>query len=86
VESAAARHESLVPDGYYRAVRLALEVDSAEHHAFGDGPELTEQRRAKYAALGWRVVSISPRRIRQEPKAVLAEIEAAYLADTSDAA
>lgn len=78
--------ESLVPDGYYRAVRLALEVDSAEHHGFGDGPELTEQRRARYAALGWRVMSISPRRIRQEPKAVLAEIEAAYLADTSDAA
>jgi hypothetical protein len=76
----------LIPDGYYREVRLALEVDSVEHHGFGDRPELTEQRRARYAALGWRVISISPRRIRQEPKAVLAEIEAAYLADTSDAA
>ena len=77
---------SLVPDGYYKEVRLALEVDSIEHHGFGDGPERTEQRRARYAALGWRVVSISPRRIRQEPKALLAEIEAAYFADTSDAA
>jgi hypothetical protein len=78
--------DSLIPDGYYREVRLALEVDSVEHHGFGDGPELTEQRRARYAALRWRVMSISPRRIRQEPKALLAEIEAAYLADTSDAA
>jgi hypothetical protein len=78
--------ESLVPDGYYRAVRLALEVDSAEHHGFGDGPELTEQRRARYAGLGWRVLPISPRRIRQEPKEVLAEIEAAYLAEAPTAA
>lgn len=78
--------ESLVPDGYYGEVRLALEVDSAEHHGFGDGPELTEQRRARFASLGWRVVPISPRRIRQDPKAVLAEIEAAYLAETPDAA
>jgi hypothetical protein len=78
--------ESLVPDGYYRAVRLALEVDSAEHHRFGDGPELTEQRRARYASLGWRVLPISPRRIRQEPKAVLAEIEAAFLAEAPPAA
>jgi hypothetical protein len=78
--------ESLVPDGYYRAVRLALEVDSAEHHGFGDGPELTEQRRARYASLGWRVLPISPRRIRQEPKAVLAEIEAAFLAEAPPAA
>lgn len=78
--------ESLVPDGYYRAVRLALEVDSAEHHGFGDGPELTEQRRARYASLGWRVLPISPRRLRQEPRTVLAEIEAAFLAESPTAA
>lgn len=78
--------ESLVPDGYYRAVLLALEVDSAEHHGFGDGPELTEQRRARYASLGWRVLPLSPRRIRQEPRAVLAEIETAYRAEAPTAA
>lgn len=77
---------SLIPDGYYREVRLALEIDSAEHHGFGDRPELTEQRRARYASLGWRVIPISPRRLRHEPKAVLAEIEAAVLAETPNAA
>lgn len=78
--------DSLIPDGYYRAARLALEVDSFEHHGLGDGPEHTEQRRARYASLGWRVLPISPVRIRQEPKALLAEIEAAVLADIPDAA
>ncbi len=77
---------SLIPDGYYKAARLVLEVDSVEHHGFGDGPRLTEQRRARYASLGWRVLPISPLRIRQEPKAVLAEIEAAVLAEAPDAA
>jgi hypothetical protein len=76
----------LIPDGYYRKARLALEVDSFEHHGLGDGPELTEQRRARYASLGWRVLPISPNRIRHEPKDVLAEIETAVLADTSNAA
>ncbi|MGH8825570.1 MAG: hypothetical protein ACRDVN_14015 [Jiangellaceae bacterium] len=57
-----------------------IEVDSVEWHRFGDAPETTERRRARLAALGWTVLPVSPRRIREEPMAVLREIEAAYLA------
>lgn len=69
--------ETLVPDGYIEEARLVLEVESMEWHQFGDAPELTERRRARYASLGWRVYPVSPRRIRGEPAVVLAEIEAA---------
>ncbi|WP_166353810.1 hypothetical protein [Phytoactinopolyspora limicola] len=66
-----------VPDGYYEDVRLVLEVESLEWHRFGDAPEMTERRRARLASLGWRVLPVSPRRIREEPAAVVAEIRAA---------
>lgn len=56
---------------------LVVEVDSVEWHRFGDTPEATERRRARYAKLGWRVLPVSPRRLREEPAAVRAEIEAA---------
>lgn len=69
--------ESLVPDGYLEEAHLVIEVESMEWHQFGEAPELTERRRARYASLGWRVYPVSPRRIRDEPSAVLAEIEAA---------
>jgi hypothetical protein len=67
----------VVPDGHYEEVRLVLEVESIEWHRFGDAPEITERRRARLASLGWRVLPVSPRRIREEPQAVLAEIRAA---------
>jgi hypothetical protein len=70
----------LRPDAHWKRARLALEVDSIEWHRFGDSVEATERRRARYAALGWTVLPVSPRRIREEPAAVLAEIEAAFLA------
>jgi G:T-mismatch repair DNA endonuclease (very short patch repair protein) len=67
----------IVPDGHIAELRLVLEVDSIEHHQFGDAPERTERRRARLASLGWRVYPVSPRRLREEPSLVLAEIEAA---------
>ncbi|HEY9379378.1 MAG TPA: hypothetical protein VIQ02_20050 [Jiangellaceae bacterium] len=70
----------LRPDAQWKRARLALEVDSIEWHRYGDSVEATERRRARYAALGWTVLPVSPRRIREEPAAVLAEIEAAFLA------
>lgn len=69
--------DDLIPDGYIEEVRLVLEVESMEHHQFGDAPERTERRRARLASLGWRVYPVSPRRLRESPAAVLAEIEAA---------
>ncbi|NEE00711.1 type IV toxin-antitoxin system AbiEi family antitoxin domain-containing protein [Phytoactinopolyspora halotolerans] len=76
----------MVPDAYYKEARLALEVDSVEWHGFGEAAEQTERRRALYARLGWRVLPISPHRIREEPMAVLAEIEAAVTAGLSSVA
>ncbi|WP_166355182.1 type IV toxin-antitoxin system AbiEi family antitoxin domain-containing protein [Phytoactinopolyspora limicola] len=68
---------TLIPDACWPDARVVVEIDSAEWHRYGDRVEHTEQRRARYAALGWTVVPISPRRLRSEPAAVLAQIEAA---------
>jgi hypothetical protein len=75
-----ARGEDLRPDACLDAARLVVEVESIEWHRFGEAPELTERRRARLAALGWTVLPVSPRRIREEPQAVLSQIESAYLA------
>ncbi|WP_147375340.1 hypothetical protein [Jiangella rhizosphaerae] len=70
----------LIPDACWHEARVVVEIDSAEWHRLGDLVERTEQRRARYAASGWVVVPVSPRRLREEPAVVLAEIEAAVLA------
>jgi hypothetical protein len=70
----------IYPDACWPDARLVVEVDSRAFHGFGDAPERTERRRAKYAALGWTVLPVAPRRIREEPVVVLRELEAAYLA------
>ena len=72
--------EPLVPDACWAEARVVVEIDSAEWHRLGDRVERTERRRARYAAQGWVVLPVSPRRLRQEPTAVLAEIEAAVIA------
>ncbi len=70
----------LTPDGWWEEAHLVLEVDSTEHHAFGTAPERTQRRASRAVAAGWRVMPISPRRIRTDPASLLREIEAAYLA------
>lgn len=72
------------PDACWERARLVVEVDSHSFHGFGDSPARTERRRARYAELGWRVLPLSPSRLRKEPAAVLREIEAAYLAGARD--
>jgi very-short-patch-repair endonuclease len=69
----------IYPDACWPAARLVVEVDSKEWHRFGAGVERTERRQALYAELGWRVVSVSPYRIRAEPDAVRLQLERAYL-------
>ncbi|NDL58592.1 type IV toxin-antitoxin system AbiEi family antitoxin domain-containing protein [Phytoactinopolyspora mesophila] len=69
----------IYPDACWPEARLVVEVDSRAFHGFGDAPERTERRRARFASLGWTVLPVAPRRIREEPSNVLAEIEAAYL-------
>ncbi|RIQ13690.1 hypothetical protein DY240_25460 [Jiangella rhizosphaerae] len=73
-------HRGIYPDACWERVHLVVEVDSRSFHGFGDAPARTEQRRARYAALGYRVLPVSPARLRAEPAAVLREIEAAYVA------
>ena len=63
-----------------------VEVDSVAHHGLGDGPEYTSRRRAALVAAGWVVLSVSPRRIREEPDVVVAEILAVLTRDTRPAA
>ncbi|NEE02006.1 hypothetical protein [Phytoactinopolyspora halotolerans] len=70
----------IYPDACWPEVRLVIEVDSRSFHGFGDAPGRTERRRAEYARLGWRVLPVTPQRIREDPAGLLAEIEAAYRA------
>lgn len=67
----------LVPDAAWHDARVVVEVDSAEWHRLGDRVETTERRRARYAALGWTVLPISARPLREEASEVLHEIEQA---------
>lgn len=66
----------VVADACWPQARVIVEIDSIAHHGLGDGPEYTARRRAALVAAGWTVLSISPRRLRTEPDAVLAELAA----------
>lgn len=74
------RSDQLTPDACLEDARLVVEVDSVEWHRIGPRQEQTEKRRARYAELGWLVISVSPHRIRRDPKGVLRDIESTYLA------
>ena len=67
-----------VADACWPHLKLVIEVDSVEHHGFGDGPERTSRRRLALMADGWTVVSVSPRRIRDDATALLVEIESVH--------
>jgi very-short-patch-repair endonuclease len=74
----------LVSQTRHQPLNLVVEVDSRSFHGFGDAPERTERRRARYAELGWRVLPVSPGRLRVDPKRVKCEIEAAYVVGRRD--
>jgi very-short-patch-repair endonuclease len=63
-------------DACWPSARVIVEVDSVSHHGFGEAAEWTARRRAELVAAGWRVLSVSPWRIRSEPDQVLAQVEA----------
>jgi hypothetical protein len=75
---------SLIPDACWPEATLIVEIDSIEWHRFGDLPEATERRRARLAAVGWRVLPVSPRRLREEPRLVLKELKAAFLSGAQE--
>jgi very-short-patch-repair endonuclease len=69
-----------IPDAAVLRLRLAFEVDSDEHHAFGEDRERTMRRHVTFAAAGWLVVPFSPRRIRADAQGVRREADAVYAA------
>lgn len=71
-------HPSIHPDACWPEARLVVEVNSAEWHRIGPRQERTEKRHSRYAELGWRVIPVSPYRIRSQPTEVLRQIEQAY--------
>jgi hypothetical protein len=66
-----------IADAWLDDVGVAIEVDSVQHHATGDGFERTVRRNARYAESGVLVVTLLPRDIRDRPQAVLAQVRAA---------
>ena len=66
------------PDAWFDDVALAVEVDSREHHADGDGWRRTLARQRRCAAHGVVVVPVTPREIASQPTAVARAIASAY--------
>lgn len=66
------------PDGWIDDVGVALQVDSAEYHAGGDGWTNTLDRHNALAKHDVQVLHITPTEIRTVPRKVLATIEQAY--------
>ncbi len=75
-----------IPDARWPQARLVVEMDSREWHDMGEAVEETRRRHARLVAQGYTVLAVSPRRLREEPEVVLAEVEAAYLVSLSVAA
>lgn len=71
-------HPAIRPDACWPEARLVVEVNSVEWHRIGPTQELTEKRQALYAELGWRVIAVSPYRLRTQPADVLRQVERAY--------
>jgi very-short-patch-repair endonuclease len=65
------------PDAYDPDTGVVVEVDSREHHFGIESWEATMRRHARMTAIGLRVIHVSPRRLREEPEAVIAEVWAA---------
>ena len=66
------------PDGWWDDVALAWEIDSVDFHFSKDSYARTLRRNTRYAAAGITVVPTLPSRLRDDPRGVLCELEAAY--------
>ncbi len=65
-----------VADAWLDDVGVAIEVDSDEHHATGDGFRRTVRRNARYARVGVPVVTVLPIDLRDRPSGVVHDIAA----------
>lgn len=68
------------PDAWWEDVGLAWEIDSFEFHFTGEDYSRTLERNTRYAAAGLTFVQTLPSRLLKDTAAVVAELEAAYLA------
>ncbi|WP_340685711.1 hypothetical protein LCL61_04765 [Amycolatopsis coloradensis] len=66
------------PDGYFKEVDLAWEIDSYDFHFAKEAYAKTLDRNARYAAAGIAVLQPLPSRLRTEPEKVAEELRAAY--------
>ncbi|SEE62602.1 hypothetical protein SAMN04489729_8413 [Amycolatopsis lurida] len=66
------------PDGYFKKIRLAWEIDSYDFHFAKEDYAKTLDRNARYAAAGIALLQTLPSRLRTEPEEVAAELRAAY--------
>jgi hypothetical protein len=66
------------PDAWDDEIGLALEVDSQEHHGFGDGLRRTVERNARYARHGVLVYPVMPWLLRDDKPRVIRELREAH--------
>ncbi len=66
-----------VPDAYWQREGVLLEVDSREHHWAVTAWEGTMARHNRLAALGFQVLHVSPRQLREQPDEVVAALRTA---------
>jgi hypothetical protein len=66
-----------VPDAWWPAAGVAVEVESREWHLSPDGWERTLERDAEMSKHGIIVLHFTPRQIRTQPQAVIATIKEA---------
>ncbi|MFD8498946.1 hypothetical protein [Amycolatopsis sp. NPDC059657] len=71
------------PDAWFDEVGLAWEIDSLAFHSGADGFVTTVRRDNKYAIAGVQVLRTLPTDLRSAPRAVIAELRAAYAAAAS---
>ncbi|WP_436786710.1 hypothetical protein [Yinghuangia sp. YIM S10712] len=64
------------PDGLWEEEGVAVEVDSATHHAFGADRLRTAERAQRTQAAGLMVVSVLPRQLRSDPARVIRTLRA----------
>lgn len=66
-----------VPDAYWPGHGVILEVDSQQHHWAVEEWEATMARHNRLAALGFRVLHVSPRQLRDCPDEIVAALRSA---------
>jgi hypothetical protein len=67
-----------IADAWWKRARMIAEINSMEHHLYGETWVATMRRQERLAAEGILVVPIPPSRIRTYPSAVVRNLERTY--------